>query len=158
MIFVKRTLQVELDEALRNLITDHLFQEFVTENEGAFVSELYMSMEQVETMKKHGMSFGFHGYEHYWLNRLSPSELSRDIQEGLDVFSSVLDLNDWCCCYPYGSYSEDVITEIQKHGCTSGLTTEVRAYHPEKENIFKIPRLDTNDFPPKSEKFLEFLS
>lgn len=157
VVFVKRTLQVELPEVLRNTITDKLFRHFVTDNEGAFVSELYMDMNQVRSMKKHGMTFGFHGYEHYWLNRLDQKELELDIQQGLDVFSGVLDLKDWCCCYPYGSYSDSVIETLRNYGCTSGLSTDVDAYRGEIELLYKIPRLDTNDFPPKSEKFLEFV-
>lgn len=155
-IFVKRTLQVELPEALRNIITEQLFQKFVTKDEAAFVDELYMDMDQVRTMKKHGMSFGFHGYEHHWLNRLTESELREDIAQGLEVFEGVFDTNNWCCCYPYGSYSSDVIRVVKEMGGTSGFSTEVREYQPNRDDIFAIPRLDTNDFPPKSEKFREF--
>lgn len=156
-IFVKRALQVELPERLRNTISDQLFKEFVTDNEANFVSELYMNMDQIKTMRKHGMTFGIHGYDHYWMNRLSEDALRRDLADALDVFDEVVDSSDWTNCYPYGSYNGDVIRVSQSMGATSGLTTEVASYIPMRGgSLYKIPRMDTNDFPPKSERYKEF--
>lgn len=153
-IFVKRVLQVGLPEQVRNKISDELFQEFVSTNEGAFVDELYMSMDQVKTMKKHGMKFGFHGYDHYWMDQLTELQLREDIAKGLDVFEAVIDPQDWICCYPYGSCNDEVIRVAKDMGATSGMTTLTKAFVPGNDNIYKIPRLDTNDFPPKSENFM----
>jgi len=153
-IFVKRTLQVELPEQVRNAISDELFRKFVTENEKAFVDELYMNMSQIKTMQKYGMKFGIHGYDHYWMNRLSEAQLRDDISQALYVFRDVIDPDDWACCYPYGSYSDDVIRTVKELGATSGFTTVVAAYRPGKDDIYKIPRFDTNDFPPKSNNYL----
>lgn len=155
-IFVKRLLQVELDEGLRNKITDELFRNIVSDNEAAFVDELYMSMDQVKLMSKSGMEFGIHGYDHYWMNRLEKDKLIEDIQNAQDVFESVINPDNWMCCYPYGSYSDGVIEVVKKLGATSGLATDVRAYNPDKDDIYKIPRLDTNDFPPKSENYKNY--
>lgn len=155
-IFVKRTLQVELPEKLRNLITEELFRKFVTDNEAAFVDELYMNMDQIKTMKRHGMEFGIHGYDHYWMNHLTEEELVGDLTNALDVFEGVINPKDWCCCYPYGSYSNDVIRIAKSLGATSGLATNVAVYHPQEDDIYKMPRLDTNDFPPKSENYADF--
>lgn len=155
-IFVKRLLQVELDEGLRNKITDELFRNIVSDNEAAFVDELYMSMDQVKLMSKSGMEFGIHGYDHYWMNRLEKDKLIEDIQNAQDVFESVINPDNWMCCYPYGSYSDGVIEVVKKLGATSGLATDVRTYNPDKDDIYKIPRLDTNDFPPKSENYKNY--
>lgn len=155
-IFVKRALQVELPERLRNIISDQLFKEFVTDNEANFVSELYMNMDQIKTMRRHGMTFGIHGYDHYWMNRLSEDALRRDLADALDVFDEVIDSSDWTNCYPYGAYNDDVIRVSQSTGATSGLTTEVARYIPMRGgSLYEIPRLDTNDFPPQSEHYKE---
>lgn len=153
VIFVKRSLQVELPERLRNIITDELFGEMVSDNEAAFVDELYMSMDQIKTMHRHGMVFGIHGYDHYWMNRLGEGELRQDLIQALEVFDGIIDPIDWINCYPYGSYSDNVIRISKELGATSGLTTEVAIYEPGKQDVFKIPRLDTNDFPPKTEQY-----
>lgn len=34
-----------------------------------------------------------------------------------------------------------------------GLTTDVRAAEVGKDSVFELPRLDCNDFPPKSENY-----
>lgn len=154
-IFVKRVLQMELPEKLRNTITDELFKEFVTDNEEAFVNELYMNMDQIKTMKRHGMDFAIHGYEHYWMNHLSENEFVNDITKALDVFTDIINPKDWCCCYPYGSYCDWVIETAKKMGATSGLSTDIAIYQPGKHDMYKLPRLDTNDFPPKSDNYLK---
>lgn len=152
-IFVKRMLQAELSERLRNVITDELFGEFVTKDEAAFVSELYINMEQIREMKSKGMEFALHGYEHYWMNRLPDEKLESDIEMALQVFDGIVPHDNWCFCYPYGSYSESVIETAKKKGCTSGLTVDVARYDPGSMSVYKIPRLDTNDFPPKSKNY-----
>lgn len=154
-IFVKRLLQVELDESLRNIIVDDLFSGCIDLPEEAFAQELYMSMEQVELMQREGMCFGIHGYDHYWLNRLKPQELERDISKSLEVFGEIIPKR-WICCYPYGSYSDDVIAYVKTKGAVAGLGTDVRIANLAADDSFKLPRLDTNDLPPKSERYKEF--
>lgn len=156
VIFIKRLLQVELPEELRNMIVDELFKEFITLSEPAFVDELYMNMDQIRLMKKQGMFFGFHGYDHYWMNRLDEEALIRDVNAGLEVFDGILDPDQWVCCYPYGSHSDPVIEQIRKMGAVAGLATDVNIYTPGEQDIFKIPRLDTNDLPPKSNNYLKY--
>jgi len=156
-IFVKRLLQVELPEQLRNIMTEELFREFVDLSEDAFVDELYMNMDQIKLMKQQGMCFGLHGYDHYWMNRLEAEKLKEDVEAALDVFDGIIDGNSWTCCYPYGSYSDEVITQIKKMGAVAGLSTDVNVYVPRGHDIYKIPRLDTNDMPPKSENYRKFI-
>lgn len=154
-IFVKRLLQAELEEELRNKITDELFQKYVTPNEEAFTQELYMSMDQIKFMKQQGMAFGIHGYDHYWMNRLTKEKLTEDVTKAMEVFEEVIEKNHWICCYPYGSYSDNVIEQIKQMGAVAGLSTDVSYYEPDRHDLFKIPRLDTNDFPPKSDGYLK---
>lgn len=155
VIFIKRLLQVELPERLRNTMTNELFHEFIDLSEEAFVDELYMNMDQIRLMKQQGMQFGIHGYDHYWMNHLDKNALCQDVEKALDVFDGIIDKNSWTCCYPYGSYSDDVISQIKSMGAIAGLSTDVRVYTPECDDIYKIPRLDTNDFPPKSENYMQ---
>lgn len=154
-IFIKRLLQVELPETLRNTITDALFEESVGMEESAFARELYMSREQVELMQRNGMEWGLHGYEHYWMNRLSEAALIDDIHRALQVFEGIVPRNRWVFCYPYGSLSPDVIRVSASCGACAGLSTIATQAVLGNDSIFALPRFDTNDFPPKSESFLE---
>jgi peptidoglycan/xylan/chitin deacetylase (PgdA/CDA1 family) len=150
-IFVKRILQNAIDEKARNLIVDEMFRELVTENEKAFVSELYLSMDQIRTMKKYNMYFGLHGYEHYWFDKLSEEQYKADIGNALDVFDGVIDRKEWVFCYPYGATQESLLKYCSEIGCVAGVTTEPQIADLDVINPMLIPRYDTNDYPPKVE-------
>ena len=154
-IFVKRLLQVELEENLRNRVAKELFSSLISDDEKSFVTELYLSMDQVRLMARHGMEWGIHGYDHYWMNRLEPAELKKDIDSALTVFEDVLPKEGWMCCYPYGSISDYVEKCVRENGARGGFTTEVRRADLKADSIFRLPRFDTNDFPPKSENYKE---
>lgn len=59
-IFVKRMLQTVLPERLRNTISSNLFEKYVGVSEEQLAYELYMTEEQIRTMKRHGMFIGLH--------------------------------------------------------------------------------------------------
>lgn len=157
-IFIKRVLQAELSERVRNRITQELFSEFVCADEAAFASELYMSYDQIKLMKRAGMHFGFHGYEHYWFERLSEEQYVQEIRQAREVFFDVIDWDNWIFCYPYGSYSESLIRYCASMGCKAGFTTVARTADLIKDHPLCLPRFDTNDFPPKSDRYRDFIS
>lgn len=151
VIFIKRLLQVELDERLRKIITNDVFQKVVGMDEGMFSRELYMSMDQIKCMVDNGMHFGSHGYDHYWLNSLSKDKQKFEIQKSLEFIKEIGgDTDNWTICYPYGAYDEDTISILKENGCKLGMTTRVGVADLEDKQgdvIFKLPRLDTNDLP-----------
>lgn len=151
IIFIKRLLQVELDERLRKIITNDVFQKVVGMDEGMFSRELYMSMDQIKCMVDNGMHFGSHGYDHYWLNSLSKDKQTFEIQKSLEFIKEIGgDTDNWTICYPYGAYDEDTISILKENGCKLGMTTRVGVADLDDKQgdvIFKLPRLDTNDLP-----------
>lgn len=156
IMFVKRLLQAGLPERARNLIVNDLFREYIQVPENVVAKELYMSIDQIKLMKRSGMEFALHGYGHYWLEKLSYEEMKNDITKSLDLFQDVIDPNNWVMIYPYGSYNDRVTSYIAGIGCKTGFTTEFRIADLETDSPLLLPRLDTNDFPPKSEKYLEY--
>ena len=54
-------------------------------------------------------------------------------------------------CYPYGDFNTHTISILKKYKCSRALTTIVNKVN-KKSNIFKLPRLNTNDFYPISIK------
>lgn len=155
VIYIKRVLQVALPEKLRGIIVNDLFKEIVTNNESDFVEKLYMSYDQVKEMKNNGMEFAYHGYDHNWLNHLSVDQMQEDIDNALEVFDGIF-CDGWGTAYPYGGYNEELIKELKVRGAKFGLTTKFNVYNPDEHDIFEIPRLDTNDFPPKSNNYLNY--
>lgn len=156
VIFVKRLLQVELEETLRGRIVDDLFARVIGLPEATFAHELYMSMDQVKLMAREGMEWGIHGYDHYWMNCLEEAALRRDVMQALDVFDGVINRNGWTCVYPYGSTSESVISVVKEMGAVCGMTTAVGHCPLSQQIRYAMPRFDANDFPPKSENYLHF--
>lgn len=154
VIFIKRMLQVELPVELRNELTDQLFTRIVGVSENAMVQELYMSPEQMRLMKRMGMVFGIHGYEHAWLNRMTREEAARDMDLALEAMEGIVDPTGWIMCYPYGSHSDDVEQIARSKGAVLGVTTQLRTADLRKDSPFQLPRLDTNDFPPVSDNYL----
>ncbi len=147
-VFIKRILQKELSEKVRNIIVDKLFGKYVSKDESSFSRELYMNIDQLKCMLRNGMYIGSHGFGHYWL-----SELSRDKQEDeMDLslkFSKEIgcDISAWVMCYPYGAYNNSLISLLKTKGCKLALSTNVGIAQLKKDNIFALPRLDTNDLP-----------
>jgi len=152
IIFVKRLLQVELQESLRNLITDSLFQEYVGVSEEAFSMELYMNQDQMKCMIQNGMHIGNHGFEHYWLNSIPESKQRDEIDKGCQFLESIgVNMNNWTMCYPYGAFNESLINILKEYDCKLALTTHVDVADFSVYDRFELPRLDTNDIPKSSE-------
>lgn len=148
IIFIKRLLQLELEEKLRNLIVNELFKKYVTEDEATFSRELYMSIDQLKCMTRNGMYIGSHGYDHYWLNSLQPQKQEREIDRSLDFLKEVgAPTDSWVMCYPYGAYNRSLIEILRKKKCKLALTTKVDIAQLSRNNAFTLERLDTNDLP-----------
>lgn len=148
VIFVKRLLQKELPEDLRNIIVDLLFKECVGMSETAFSKELYMNTSQLKCMLDSGMHIGNHGYDHYWLNSLTEAEQKKEIKEGCKFLENLgVDMNNWTMCYPYGAYNQSLMNILKESNCKLALTTKVDLVNLDRDNKFELPRLDTNDLP-----------
>ena len=152
-IFVKRMLQTVLPEKLRNTISSNLFEKYVGVTEEQLAYELYMTEEQIRTMKRHGMFIGVHGYDHYWLGDLPKDQMHQDIAKALEVMDEFIDQKHWVMNFPYGNYNKDVLDYITMQGACIGLTTDTRVADLKRDNVMELPRLDCNDFPPKSQNY-----
>lgn len=157
VIFIKRILQTVLPERLRNQISSDLFEKYVGVTEEQLAYELYMTKQQIWTMKQHGMFIGVHGYDHYWLGNLPREKMEQDIQLALEVMDGLIDKNCWVMNYPYGNFNTDVINYIKQNGAKIGITTEVAVADFARDNPYLLPRLDCNDYPPKSENYKNLL-
>ena len=153
-IFVKRILQTAIPEKIRNLISSELFQKYVGIPEDKFARELYMNRDQIRCMKREGMFIGLHGYDHYWLGNLTEEEMRTDIDKALEVMDEFIERDNWVLNYPYGSHNPNVLEYIASKGCKGGMTTKVEVADTAVHGRYELPRLDCNDFPPKSNNYL----
>lgn len=121
-IFVKRMLQTALPEKLRNKISSDLFEKYVGVSEEQLAYELYMTEDQIRTMKRHGMFIGVHGYDHYWLGNLPEEEMKSDVDKAIETLDEFIDPDAWVMNYPYGNYNQRVLEYIKEKGAIVGLT------------------------------------
>lgn len=145
---LKRLLQRELPEAVRTEIVRRLFAEYVTADEAAFACELYMSVDQIACMRRHGMHIGGHGYSHAWLNRLSGEVQAAEVDRSFDLLRKVgVETGPWTMCYPYGGFNDSLLTILRSRNCILGFSVESRVADLDVDDPLTLPRLDTNDLP-----------
>jgi peptidoglycan/xylan/chitin deacetylase (PgdA/CDA1 family) len=157
IVFIKRLLQHELDETLRDRITDDLFKRIVNRCESELCNELYMKERHLKAMKEQGMYIGLHGYRHEWLGKLSQEDMEQDILQGYEVLTDYVDTQKLVINYPYGSYNEEVVRFSKDLGCKVGITTDLGLADLNTDDPLKLPRLDTNDYPPKSMNHINYV-
>jgi peptidoglycan/xylan/chitin deacetylase (PgdA/CDA1 family) len=148
VIFIKRTLQRGLPEAVRAAITGRLFEEHAGADESTVARELYMDLAQLRTMVRFGMEVGGHGADHVWLDSLEPSAQAREIERTAAFLGRVHGQSPrgWTMCYPFGAYNRDTLGLLPGAGCHLGLTTRVDVASDLGAPL-ELPRLDTNDLP-----------
>jgi len=147
VIFIKRLLQVELQEPVRSAIINQLFTQYVTDDEAAFSRELYMTEDQLRCMRRNGMIIGSHGYDHFWLGSLSKDEQKGELTKSVHFLKGLgVDMKTLSIGYPYGSHNEDTLDIVRGFGFKLGFTTRVEVATTGYDSLI-IPRLDTNDFP-----------
>ena len=151
VIFIKRLLQVELNEELRLLIVNYLFEKYVGVKESDFAKKLYVNENQIKTMLNSGMHIGCHGYNHYWWNKLSSIDLEKEIDLSLYFLKNLgVDISKLTSAYPYGSYNQDVKELLEYKKCRVAFTTDLGIANNSYYNRLTMKRLDTNDFPVDS--------
>ena len=112
VVFVKRMLQRELPVGLRRRILDRLFETYVDVSEATLAEELYMSLDQLRCLQRHGMYIGSHGYGHEWMDRLNPEAQHEEVDRSLTFLEQVgAPTNRWIMCYPYGAHDTS-LTEV----------------------------------------------
>ena len=156
IVFVKCMLQKALPRCVRQGITDAMFRKFVTEDEAAFASNLYMTGKDLKTLKESGMEIGLHGYDHEWLHQLTQDEQRADLALSLEVLSRYgLNDLDWMMAYPYGAYNDNLLDLLSDSNCCAAFTTAACRVEPGSFANLELPRLDTNDLPfaPLKEKY-----
>lgn len=151
VIFIKRFLQVELEEKLRNVMVNYLFNKFIKIPEKIFSKELYMNVEQIRCMRRNGMHIGVHGYEHYWFNSISKGKQENEIKKSLQFQRKIGNNTEkWTMCYPYGAYNNNTLELLNKYKCSFALTTNFGVSTISYKNRLTLQRLDTNQIPKNS--------
>ena len=148
IVFIKRILQNALPEKIRSKICNSLFDLYIKKNQEEFASELYVTSDELKEMINSNMYVGNHSYQHLWLNTLSKNLQEQEIEKSLNYLNKIgASTIDWVMNYPYGAYNSDTIDILKKKGCCIGLTSKNGMAELNKDKIFELSRMNTNDFP-----------
>ncbi len=146
--FVKRLLQYYLPAEIRYKINDYLFQKYVTKDKLEFYEKLYLKKKHLKEMKNYNMHFGSHGTSHNYLGFMNTQEQNLEIKNSLIFLKNLFPKEkNFSICYPYGSFNQETIKIAKKYDFKLGLSNSYGSINLlKKNNLFTLPRYDTNDF------------
>lgn len=148
---LKMLLQHGLPEAARQTVVNRLFCTVLGDAEPVIARALYVDRHQLRTMASAGMAIGGHGATHSWIGELAEAEQRTEIARSRDLIRDVSGDQSsvpWAMCYPSNSYNETTLAVLREAGCAIGLTCNPGTTSG-VVNPLTLPRLDTNELPPK---------
>jgi peptidoglycan/xylan/chitin deacetylase (PgdA/CDA1 family) len=145
-VLVKRLLQDGLPDPLRSRILDELFADLVDDDEGAFAERVYLTLDDLRSLRRSGMTVAAHGYEHRRLGLLDEEAQQLEIARSRELLAAIAgeEPSGWAFCYPYGSRDSTSARLLAEAGCALAFTTDPRRVAPD-DDLLELPRLDTND-------------
>lgn len=132
-------------------IVERLFERHIGNSE-KFAKDFYLSPEDMEEMKKGGMHFGGHGTNHMWFNWISPKERGEEIAGSVAMLRGIEEA-PFIFSYPYGDYSPEHFSEVEKYGFCAAVTANKEFIH--HSNPFEIHRIDAFQLIQRLEKTKE---
>jgi len=148
VIYIKRMLQVALPPDLAEIVADALFRRHVTTDEKSFADDLYMSLDDLKTLKATGHHIGCHGENHFWMSSLDKERQRVEVVSALRLHDRLgLPRRKFTFCYPYGDYNDESLAILGELDCSIAFTAEVAIAEPTSANRYRLPRLDTIDLP-----------
>ena len=150
LIFIKQLLQRDIiGISNRKKIIQEAIYYFTSKDPKIFTESLYLSLDDMLSMKKKGMFFGSHGLTHQWLDRLPYSEQFFEVSQSFTELTKMklIDKNSYkFFCYPYGSYNHLTLKILEDLDINFGFTTKVGGALKSKNNNFlELKRWNTND-------------
>jgi len=148
VMFFKKILQKELPLVIRSKILDEIFEIIVGKKQTEISKKLYMSKSDLRSLYKKGFTIGTHTSSHRWLNNLSYAEQKKEITKSITSLKKITgNTNDYIMCYPYGGYNKKTLDLLKEYNFALAVTTRPGISNLAKDHKYKLPRLDTNDFP-----------
>jgi peptidoglycan/xylan/chitin deacetylase (PgdA/CDA1 family) len=147
-VFVKKVLQRTLPDDVASEILDTLLARHVGPDQRALADRHYLMQEELAEMARAGQEIGGHGVSHRWLDRQSRDEKAKEIVATARFVAEVTGhQRPWVFSYPFGGWDADGVELLRANGCAWAVSTEPRAVELGRDDRYRLPRFDTNDFP-----------
>jgi len=142
MSFVTRLLRTGLPAGVRDAVVDSLFATFVTGDETALATDLYLSLAQARALAEAGMEVGGHGLTATNLQGLPPRAQSAEISQSAGFLRHLVGVADGLLfSYPHGGWDEATLDALPAQGFVGALTGH-RAHVATGDDPFRLPRYD----------------
>ena len=147
-MIIKSLLQHHIPFQFRSKIVDKIFSKILQYSEKEIANKIYMNKKHIIEMNENGMSFGSHGYNHYWWEFLKIKEQEIEIKKSVEYFSKLKMFDKkFSVCYPYGSFNSNTIKLLKKYKISFAVTSKPGSLNTKNlKSKFVFPRYDTNDF------------
>ena len=109
---------------------------------GELMREPKLTDKQVQFMLDSGrIELGSHGLTHANFDRLTNSEVARELQQSRDLLSQQFDVPVTSFAYPFGIFRPEHVPLVEKAGYQSAVTTVEGVESPETRNRFQLRRI-----------------
>lgn len=142
-----------LSEENRNDLLNRLGQSSAAQVPG---DRRFIDWEEAREMSNDGIAFGSHTCTHASLDRLDRHQLQRELQQSFDVllrqavnFVPVLS-------YPYGEYTDFVLSEARAAGYEAAVTTHAGLESNRPGDVFRLKRIGVHDDVSRTVPLLTF--
>ncbi|KKT41772.1 hypothetical protein A2W54_00755 [Candidatus Giovannonibacteria bacterium RIFCSPHIGHO2_02_43_13] len=113
-------------------------------DEKKIAKELFMSEEEIKSLKAKGFAIGSHTHGHYSLSSLDEKSIKEEIRTSKKILGELLGEFPTAFTYPHGIRNEKMTLYLENEGFKIGFSIEARPVMATDDPFF-IPRLDTND-------------
>jgi peptidoglycan/xylan/chitin deacetylase (PgdA/CDA1 family) len=113
-----------------------------TFDEAELARAFYLSGGELEEMANAGMRFGFHGQTHRPFSRLTPAELTAEMNDAASALEPVLSARPQTMSYPYGdasSITDEHVKLLQQWGIDTAFMAESTV---PSHDALHLPRTD----------------
>lgn len=139
---LKYIFQIYLPFSISSKILNLIFYDFLKINHKKLFKEFYLNLDQALEMKKNGMIFGNHTYNHYPLTRLKYKDQFFEIKKNHDILQKYDLLDDNFFSYPYGLYNKNTLKILKKLNYKFAFT--IKKNKSNLNNPLKLSRMDAN--------------
>jgi len=146
----KFLLQNALPQEQMDAFLDGLLEACGTLRDPELFADLYLTPEGVRELGERGHFVGTHGMRHVRYGLMSAQECVQDVEDSLAVLGPLgVDAARTAIIYPYGSEPvSEALPALRDRGILVGFNIEPRDGGA-ADHWLRIPRWDTNDFPPE---------
>jgi peptidoglycan/xylan/chitin deacetylase (PgdA/CDA1 family) len=147
---VKHLINYELPFAEADRVLESLFARHIGDS-SSFARGLYLDARMIREMADAGMAFGYHTRSHRMLSRLSASEQSQELRDGVQWIRGLTGQSAVSFCYPWGgtrTYTRETLSLLDHAGYSLAFNTVRRRLRLDTDGRYELPRFDTRDLPP----------